>query len=52
MVRLVVPLFGAAIAYHTYSDRVCVVGYFLVPFTCVQLLSVYCVVKMCTQHTA
>ena len=49
-----VPLFGAAIAYtdHTYSDRVCVVGYFLVPFTCVQLLSVYCVVKMCAQHTA
>ena len=28
MLRLVVPLFGTAIAYtdHTYSDRVCVVG--------------------------
>ena len=26
--------------------------YFLVPFTCVQLLSVYCVVNMFTQHTA
>ena len=56
---LVVPLFRAAIAYtdHTYSDSVCcgvVVGgvLLLVPFTCVQLLSVYCVVKMCTQHTA
>ena len=27
-------------------------SYFLVPLTCVQLSSVYCVVKMCTQHTA
>ena len=26
--------------------------YFLVPFTCVQLLSVYYVVEVCTQHTA
>ena len=31
MLRLVVPLFGAVIAYtdHTYSDRVCVVEYHL-----------------------
>ena len=27
-------------------------SYFVVSFTCVQLLSVYCVVKMCRQHTA
>ena len=38
--------------YGNISSRVGVGGsYFLVPFTCVQLLSVYCVVKMCVDST-
>ena len=44
---------GAYLMYGINCAGVGVGGsYFLVPFTCVQPLSVYCVVKMCTQHTA
>ena len=46
-------LISAYLMYGNNSAGVGVEGvFFLVSFTCVQLLSVYCVVKMCTQHTA